>query len=292
MMDRSKHTILVTGATGNQGGAVAQHLLDAGWTVRAMTRNADKAEARLLAQAGAEIAQADLHDAAAVRDALDGVYGVFSVQQFWGVGVEDEVAQGTLLAEQARAAGVQHFVYSSVGAAERGTGIPHFESKWRVEQRIRELELPATILRPVFFMENFFQMEGDLRDGRLSMPLEEGVSLQMIAVDDIGRVAAHVFGDFTTYHGRAVELAGDEKTGPEMAETFSTVLARPVAFHQQPMEEMRAASDELAVMFEWFNAEGYEADLQALADEFGPFKSLEQWAALTGWVHPEAERDA
>ena len=122
--------ILVSGATGQQGGAVARNLLEWGFTVRALTRDTDKAAARELADLGAEVVSGDLEDRASIERVLDGVYGVFSVQQFMETGVEGEVRQGVLLADAAKAAGVEHLVYSSVGSAHRDTGIPHFESKW------------------------------------------------------------------------------------------------------------------------------------------------------------------
>ena len=147
--------ILVSGATGQQGGSVARNLLEWGFAVRALTRDAEKAAARELADLGAEVVGGDLEDRASIERVLDGVYGVFSVQQFWEVGVEGEVRQGILLADAAKEAGVEHFVYSSVGSAHRDTGIPHFDSKWDVEEHVRASGVPYTVLRPVFFMQNW-----------------------------------------------------------------------------------------------------------------------------------------
>jgi uncharacterized protein YbjT (DUF2867 family) len=128
--DLEGRVILVSGATGQQGGAVVRNLLEWGFTVRALTRDADKAAARELADLGTEVVSGDLEDRASIERVLDGVYGVFSVQQFMETGVEGEVRQGVLFADAAKAAGVEHLVYSSVGSAHRDTGIPHFESKW------------------------------------------------------------------------------------------------------------------------------------------------------------------
>jgi len=141
--------ILVCGATGKQGGAVARSLLDRGFRVRALTRDPQKPEAQALAEQGAEVVQGDMEDRSAVDQVLvEGVYGVFSVQNFWETGYDREVQQGKMVADAARAAGVAHFVYSSVGSAHRKTGIPHFESKWEVEEHVREIGLPFTIFRP------------------------------------------------------------------------------------------------------------------------------------------------
>src|SRR5215204_4627383 len=152
--------IVVCGATGKQGGAVARSLLERGFQVRALTRNPQKQEAQALADQGAEVAQGDMEDRSSMERSLEGAYGIFSVQNFWETGYDGEVQQGKTVADAAKAAGVEHLVYSSVGSAHRQTGIPHFESKWEVENHVREIGLPYTILRPVFFMQNWEMMRG------------------------------------------------------------------------------------------------------------------------------------
>src|SRR5262245_4205833 len=149
--------IAVTGATGQQGGAVARKLLSDGWKIRALTRDPNKPAARALAEAGAELVPGDMDSRSELEAAFQGAYGAFSVQNFWlpEVGYDGEIRQGKNVADAAKAAGVQHLVYSSVGAAHRGMGQKHFESKWIIEQYIQSLELPYTILRPVAFFENF-----------------------------------------------------------------------------------------------------------------------------------------
>jgi uncharacterized protein YbjT (DUF2867 family) len=150
-----KKTVLVTGATGQQGGAVAGELLANGYTVMAMTRNPEGEKAQALASLGAEVIRGDLDDAGSLEQAMGGVWGVFAVQNTWEAGIEQEEVQGKRMAEIAKKTGVQHFVYTSVASAHRNTGIPHFDNKWRVEETIRTLGLPSyTIIRPVFFMEN------------------------------------------------------------------------------------------------------------------------------------------
>ena len=149
--------IAVTGATGQQGGAVARKLLADGWQVRALTRDTDKPAAQELAALGAELVPGDMDNRAELDAAFDGAYGVFSVQNFWlpNVGFEGEIRQGKNVADAVKAAGIQHLVYSSVGSAHRGLGQKHFESKWIIEQYIHSLDIPSTILRPVAFFENF-----------------------------------------------------------------------------------------------------------------------------------------
>lgn len=177
-MENSNRTILVTGATGNQGGSIARHLLQRGkLKVRAMVRDENKPAAIALKQAGAELVKGDFDDLASLDWALQGVYGIFSMQDFRH-GAEIEILQGKAIADAASASGIEHFVYSSVGSAERNTGIPHFDSKFQVEEYIRSLGLPHTILRPVFFFYNYKGMLPTVKNGTLPQPLSPDTKLQ------------------------------------------------------------------------------------------------------------------
>lgn len=274
-MDPSAHTILVTGATGSQGGAVARELLDAGWTVRGLTRDVTRDAVRDLALLGAEMVEGDLDDRSSVDRALYGCYGVFSVQQFWEHGVEGEVRQGRTLADAAADAGIQHFVQSSVGGAERDTGIPHFDSKWEVEQHLEELDLPTTVLRPAFFMNNFEGMRGSIRNGTIAMPLPADTPLQMVAVRDIGRFTAVALENPAEFVGSAIELAGDELRMDQVAETFSQALGTDVRYEAVPMDVVD--SEDLRVMYEWFVEEGYQADIVALRGTVPDLLDLRTW---------------
>jgi uncharacterized protein YbjT (DUF2867 family) len=148
-------TILITGVTGHQGGAVAQALQGAGFRLRGLTRKPDGERAAALKRQGVDVVQGDLDDEGTLRRALSGAWGVFSVQNTWEAGVEREEEQGKRLATLARESGVEHLVYSSVGSAHKKTGVPHFDNKWRIEETVRGLRFPShVILRPVFFMEN------------------------------------------------------------------------------------------------------------------------------------------
>lgn len=279
-----QHTIVVSGATGRQGGAVARHLLERGFHVRALTRNPDQTAARALADRGAELVEGNLGDRLSLDRALAGAYGAYSVQNFYEAGYENEIRQGTMFAEAAQKAGVAHFVYSSVGGAERHTGIAHFESKWQVEEQIRALDLPATILRPVFFMDNWAQFKDTLLDGQLPQPLSPDTSLQQIAVDDIGAFAALAFSNPGEWIGLAVEIAGDELTMTKLAETLRRVLSREVKYVQVPWEAFeQQAGEEIAMMYRWFESDGYEADIKALREEYPQLTSLESFLRAQGW---------
>ncbi|WP_052849238.1 NmrA/HSCARG family protein [Streptomyces avicenniae] len=281
--------VVVFGGTGRQGGAVARELLRRGRTVRAVVRDPSSDGARSLAGAGAELATGDMDDAASLDAALRGAYGVYSVQTFTGPdGPEGEVRQGGLVAEAAARAGVSQFVYGSVGGAERGSGVAHFESKGRVERRIEALGLPATILRPVFFMENFQGPLGPARrDGALvlALPLRPTTALQMIAVADVGVLAADAFDDPAGHLDRRIEIAGDELTGPRMAEVFAEVAGEPVRWETTPVEDVRARDEESATMFTWFDTRGYAADLPALRAQRPELRTLAVWAR-DNWAPP------
>jgi len=272
--------VLITGATGKQGGAVAHELAGKGFTLRAMTRKPDSDAAKALAAKGVQIVKGDLDDAASLEKALEGAWGVFGVQNTWEAGVEKEEEQGKRLAEVARAKGVQHFVYSSVGSAHRNTGIPHFDNKWRVEETIRGLTFPShVIIRPVFFMENLpspWFLNGD----QLYAAMKPTTPLQMIAVEDIGKYGALAFTDAATLKGREIDIAGDAVTMPEAAATLSKALGKPIEFVEIPIEEVRKNSEDFAIMLEWFHKVGYNADIAGNAREFGIRPTtLAEWAA-------------
>ncbi len=276
--------ILVSGATGNQGGAVARHLLERGFRVRALSRDTQKPEAQALAEGGAEVVRGDLNDRPSVDLALEGAYGVFSVQNFYEGGYEGEVRQGKTLADAAKEAGVRHVVYSSVGSAHRETGIPHFDSKGEIEEYKRQSDLPYTILRPVFFMQNWEMMRDQILDGTLAQPLDPEKPLQQVNVEDIGAFAAIAFENPDEWLGREVDLAGDELTMPEVAETMSQVTGREISHYQVPWNQFREQmGEEFAVMYEWFNEVGYEADILALRSEYPELTTLEQYLRNHGW---------
>src|SRR5262249_24896877 len=229
-----------------QGGASARHLLSRGWPVRALVRDPLSAAAQAIAALGATLVQGDLDEAASGERAMQGIYSVHSVQAYLPRDAEREVRQGTGLISAAQAAGVQHFVYSSAAGADRDIGIPETQSKWAIEEALRAAGLPATILRPAYFMENLEFMRTWIAGGTWSMPLPADGRLQMVAVDDIGAFVALALESPSTFVGRAIELAGDEPTMTDMAETLGRVLDRPVQFSEMPIEQARGFDPHLA----------------------------------------------
>ena len=272
-------TILITGVTGQQGGAVARALQGAGFHLRGLTRRPDSERASALARQGIEIVNCNLDDEATLRRALAGAWGVFGVQNAAEVGVEGEETQGKRLAKLAREAGVEHYVYTSVGSAEKQTGVPHFDNKGRIEETVRGLRFPShVILRPVFFMENLvapFSLHGST----LASALGPGTKLQMIAVDDIGWFGARAFTDAAALNRREIDIAGDVRTMQESAEILTEALGRPISYARTPIEQVRQYSKDMALMLEWFERVGYSADITGLEREFGrKLTKLPDWA--------------
>ena len=257
----------VVGATGQQGGATARSLLTAGARVRALVRDPTSASAQDLAGVGAQLVRAELEDAASLRAAFTDVDGVFAMTTMATErGTEGEVAYGTAIADAAADVGVPHVVYNSVGGAERHTGIPHFESKRRVEEHLESLGLATTFVRPVFFMDNFIRYSRpQLEDGTLvlRMPLPAGIPVQMIAADDVGTVSAAALLNPDIIGGKSIEIAGDELTGEQIASVFGDHAGRPARYEPVPLDFLTEDPDQQA-MFAWFaDPPAYQADFAA-----------------------------
>jgi uncharacterized protein YbjT (DUF2867 family) len=287
-MTNQDRIVLVAGATGRQGGAVVRHMLPKGWRLRALTRNPKSYAARKLAEKGVELVEGEMDDPASLERAARGVYGIYSVQDFWTVGARREVQQGKNLADVAKKAGVEHLVYSSVGGAERNTGITHWETKWVVEKHVRSLNLPVTVLRPASFMETYHitEVEIGLLKGKLVDPIRGDKPYQTIATDDIGAFAALAFERPKDFIGLNLEIAGSELTNIDAAKVFSRVLNRPVKFQKLPLPIVRLVlGKEFNEMFHWFNSKGYQANIPELRRRYPEVRlhSLEDWLREDGW---------
>lgn len=278
--------ILVVGATGNQGGSTAANLLHRGWPVHAMVRDPGKPAAQKLAAMGATIVRGDLDERDSLRTVMAGAYGVFSVQTPLSQGgVPAEERHGKLLADVAHEVGVAHYVHSSVGGAERPEGVFWREAKLRIEEHIRGHQLPATFLRPTYFMNNFDQYPPLLIDGELvyRRGLAPGKRLQMIASGDIGFFAADAFDDPATSIGAKVELAGDELTGEEIASVFARHTGIPARYEAIGPQELEQVSEWQATAYAWLNRVGYAADIASLRARHPDLLTLEGWLAHTAW---------
>jgi uncharacterized protein YbjT (DUF2867 family) len=249
--------ILVTGATGLQGGAVANQLLTEGWQVRALTRNINGRTAQALAARGAEVVQGDLADVKAVWRAIDGAYGVYSVQNPFTSSIEDEIRQGKAVADGAREAGVRHIVYGSAGSGARDTGIPSWESKLVIEAHMQALGLPLTILRPTAFMElmtarQFFPSASTWH----VMPAIMGSHRAMpwLSAADLGVIAARVFTDPNRFVGQELTLASDVQTIGQCRALYEAVLGRKPPRFPMPVwlfECFGFVGKDLTTMWRW-----------------------------------------
>lgn len=279
-----KLTVVVIGATGKQGGAVARGLLERGHQVRAVTRQPDSTKAKELANAGATLVMASLEDTAALTKALEEATSLFAVTTP-AEGTDAETRQGVSAANAAKAAGV-HLVFSSVGSANRHTGIPHFDSKYAVERHIATIGVNATILAPVYFMENLYFAKEQLAKGVYAAPIPPARQLAQVAVADIGAVAVRVLEDGSRFAGKRFDIASDELTGNEVVVILSRVTGRPLTYQQIPLDVIRQRmGEDGAKMYEWFDRVGYTVDRAALRREFPDvlFHDFESWAKVQDW---------
>jgi uncharacterized protein YbjT (DUF2867 family) len=289
-----KGPVLVVGATGQQGGAAARALLGRGWTVHALVRDADTAAATALRESGAILAVGNLDDPASLRAAMKGVHGVFLVltmmvgPRISPAGVEAEERRGKAVVNLALESGVEHVVYSSLNGAGAQSGIPYYESKARIEEHIRAVGVPATVLRPVSFMDNFATYNRPvLTDGGLvvNLAVRQDLPMQLIAVSDIGAFAAIAFDRPADFLGRTVEIAGDILTPLEIADVFGRACGLPASFRRTPIEQIRAFDPQLAQMFAFFDEHPTPpADLAALRADHPDLMRLETWLRTSGWT--------
>lgn len=275
----NKKTILVIGASGNQGNAVAENLLTDGWHVRAMTRNPEQTSIQELEKKGAIIVQADMDDEQSLFNAMQDVYGVYSVQSFDPKDPEKEVRQGKIVANVAKQIGISHLVYGSAAGAERYSGADNFATKWQIEEHIRALGLPFTILRHTFFMDNFKGFAKG-QDNKIVIQgfMDPKIKLQMIAIQDIGAFAAIAFHRPEQYIGEAIELAGDEITLNEISKKLSEKFEMPCE-----IVDAREKFQKMMKMFEWFEYGGYKANISELRKVNPQTLDFDAWIQQLEW---------
>jgi uncharacterized protein YbjT (DUF2867 family) len=280
-------SILVTGATGQQGGALARELLNKEHEVRALTRRPGSVGAKELERLGARIVQGDYEDRGSLEKAVQGVDAVFAVATPYEAGPDAEERQGKNLMEVVADAGVSHLVYSSVADADRNTGIPHFDNKWRIEQHIQELGIPCTVVAPVWFFENYFSpwLLPGLQKGALAQPMPPDRELQGIALENIAQFTALVLENRDRFVGKRFNIASDELAVKQYAEVISRASGRTIEYVEVPMEKVREMSEDMALMYEWFNQVGYSVDIDALRREYPSVNWLrfEEWAGRQNW---------
>jgi uncharacterized protein YbjT (DUF2867 family) len=279
--------ILVTGATGKQGRALIRTLLSKGHAVRALTRNPESAAAGKLRDLGAEIVGGSMEDRASVARGVSGVDAVFLVTTPFESGADAEIQQGMCVADAAKAAGVQHLVYSSVPQAQSDMSISFFKSKATVEAYIQKLGVPYTILAPSFFMENLsgpYYLPG-LYEGRFAIPLSPTCKLQMIAVENVAAFAALVLEQGQQFFGQHIELASDEHTPAEIAQILSRAICRTLRLYRTPKQEVVAWSKDLAMVYDSLDRVGTRIEIAPLVRKYAEigWQRLQAWAEAQSW---------
>ena len=275
------------GATGQQGGSVARRLLDKGHRVRAFTRNTESSAARQIESLGAELTVGDTEDRESVIRAAVGVDAVYAMTSFFESGLEAEVRQGRMIADAVQAADVGHLLYASVASADQSTAVPHFDSKYEIEKHIKLLSMPHTIVAPAYFFENLLSpwtLPG-LIAGTLALPVPPDRSVQQISVQDISSFVALVLENPDRFLSKRIDIASDELTGRRAAEIVSTASGRQIDYVQVPIAEAYEMSRDAAKMYEWFDAVGYKADIEALRRAYPEtgWHTFEQWAQAQDW---------
>lgn len=275
--------VVVTGATGRQGGAVTRHLLADGRRVRALTRDPASPAAGRLAAAGAEVVRADMADIATLRPAFAGAYGVFSVQNPMISGLDAEVQQGRTVGDAAAEAGVRHVVYGSAGPAAPGTGVGQWESKVTVRSHLESLGLPLTVLRPMAFMElmtdkdfyppvSMWHLMPKLIGGDRPLP--------WLCADDLGAVAARAFAEPDRFIGADLPLAADVRTLDECRALWLSATGRkPRGFPMPLWLFEKFTGKDLTAMWRWLHTHPVDADPDATRSIVPAAKTVREWLA-------------
>jgi uncharacterized protein YbjT (DUF2867 family) len=277
-MVANQRKILVTGATGQQGGSLARLLLQKEHKVYALTRNTQSAAAQDLRNKGANIVKGDLDDSDSLKHTVKDVQSVFLMGTPFEDGTEGEIRRGKLMADIANENKVEHLVYSSVANADKNTGIPHFESKYKVEQHIKNLGIPHTIIGPTFFMENL--LGPGLEQGQLALPLSPSTILQQSALENIAEFSALVLERRKPFLGKRIDIASDEVTGEQATDILSNVLGYKIKYVSIPLEQVYQANEDMARMYDWYEKSGTGIDITSLHQEYPEVK----WLSFKDWA--------
>jgi uncharacterized protein YbjT (DUF2867 family) len=271
--------VVVIGGTGRQGGAVTRALLAQGWPVRAMSRRPEKPRARALVALGADVVRADMEDPGALDAAFAGAYGVYSVQSAAISGPDGEVRQGRNVADAAHRAGIGHLVYGS-SRGERGVGVQAFESKGRIEDHLRDVGLPVTVLRPTAFMElmtdkDFFPAAGMWE----VWPKLAGwdVRIPWLSCHDLGVIAERVFADPDRFIGRELALAAEVRSLRECRDTYTRVMGRAPRRFPMPVWLFERFAADIARLWRWTRTADLDVDTSPTRTIHPDVLTVEAW---------------
>lgn len=272
--------ILVTGATGKQGGAAVRHLLTSGFKVRALTRKPDSPRAEALRKQGVDVVKGNLNDIASMDTSVNGVYGIFAVTNFWEFGTgKKEVAQNKNLTDLAKKHGVQHYVLASIARCDDNPNLAHFVTKYECEKQIKAAGLPYTFLRAVYFMDNL-KPKGQgatFHWAILPSTLGDKTTLQMISTEDIGWFSANAFLHPEQYLNKTLDIAGDEVTYSQLHSAYKKV------FNAEPEKSdfmkfmLMNMMPEIKKMFVWYRNPVFKADIKQLRTVYPQLKTVEDY---------------
>jgi uncharacterized protein YbjT (DUF2867 family) len=288
MKQQNPVKVLVIGATGQQGGAVARMLLERGHKVRAFTRRVESTDAKDLIRLGAEVVHGDLEDRMSIEKAATGCDAIYAMCTPYEGGPDAETRQGINCVDAAKNVKCRHLIYSSVANADKRTGIPFFDSKRRVEQYVQNVGVPHTIVAPVYFMENVFSpmLKPELELGRLSIPIAGDRGLQQVALRDLARFVALVIEERERFLGLRIDIASGEVTGFDEARILSRLSGRTIEYRRTSVEEIRKSHPGMAKMYEWFERTGYSVQIERLHREYPEVEwhTFEKWASAKDWT--------
>ena len=279
----NQRKILVTGATGQQGGSLARLLLQKKHKVYALTRNTQSSAAQELRNKGANVVKGDLDDSDSLERAVKDVESLFLMGTPFEDGTEGETRRGKLMADIAKENSIEHLVYSSVANADKNTRIPHFESKYKVEQHIKNVGIPYTIIGPTFFMENL--LGPGLQQGQLTLPLTPSRILQQSALENIAEFSALVLERRKPFLGKRIDIASDEVTGEQAAKILSDEIGHTIRYIQIPLEQVRQVNEDMARMYEWYETIGTGIDIAKLHQEYAEVN----WLKFQDWARSRLE---
>ena len=273
-------TIFVTGASGNQGGSVTRNLLSNGFHVKALVRD----PAKLNTHENLQIIKGDLNDPDTYKDHLKDSDGVFC-NLHYNNGVEKEVRQGIDLINSARASDIKYFIYSSVIGCDLNTGIPHWESKFKIENHLKASGIDFAIIRPPSFYENllFPQVKSRILKGKLVLPTRKDRVQQFMSATDVGKIPTTIFSEPGKYRNATMDLAAEQMDGQELALLLSEVMKTKIKFQQLPMFITRLVMGrDLSKMFHWVNHNDvlFVKDIDAFKKQFPPMISFRDWIKL------------
>jgi uncharacterized protein YbjT (DUF2867 family) len=284
--------VVVAGASGRFGG-ICEVLLVRGHAVRALTRTPTSATADRLRAAGVEVVTGDFDQPTTLSAAMGGVDAVFASGTLHKAGPEGELRHGRNIADAAEVARVPHLVYVSGADAVTTPGVPVFEIKAAVEHHLASLDLPTTIVAPVYFMENLFNpwnLEG-LRAGKVAAYLSPERSVQQVAIADVIQFAVIALESADRFAGRRVEIASDAVTAQQTAAILTRAAGRPFVVEQA---SPAALGPGLSALFNWLDGHGHNVDIADLHSQYPQviWHSFEEWAEGQSWRAATAECEA